>query len=147
MQIDRSLLPRYPRQLSGGQQQRVGVARALAADPDILLMDEPFAALDPVSRAALQTQVRRLHAESGKTIIFVTHDMNEALRLASQIVVMNAGRVVQSGEPAAILLRPEGDFVRGFLGREDLPLRLLDLATVGEIARPLAETPGGDARP
>ena len=133
--------------MSGGQQQRVGVARALAADPDILLMDEPFAALDPVSRAALQTQVRRLHAESGKTIIFVTHDMNEALRLASQIVVMNAGRVVQSGEPAAILLRPEGDFVRGFLGREDLPLRLLDLATVGEIARPLAEAGGGGAGP
>jgi osmoprotectant transport system ATP-binding protein len=146
LQIDRSLLPRYPRELSGGQQQRVGVARALAADPDILLMDEPFAALDPVSRAALQNEVRRLHAASGKTIVFVTHDMNEALRLASQIIVMNAGRVVQSGEPAAILLRPEGDFVRGFLGREDLPLRLLDLSTVGEIARPLAGAPRGDAR-
>ena len=154
LQIDPSQLPRYPRELSGGQQQRVGVARALAADPGIMLMDEPFAALDPVSRAALQNELRRLHAASGKTIVFVTHDMNEALRLASQIVVMNAGRIVQAGDPAAILLRPEGDFVRGFLGREDLPLRLLDLAIVGEKARPLsgaggalAGTPGGVARP
>ncbi|MGO9673543.1 MAG: ABC transporter ATP-binding protein [Methylocella sp.] len=137
LHIDPSLLPRYPRELSGGQQQRVGVARALAADPDILLMDEPFAALDPVSRAALQKELRRLHGASGKTIVFVTHDMNEALRLASQIVVMNAGRVVQSGAPAAILLKPEGDFVRDFLGREDLPLRRLDLSSVGETARAL----------
>ena len=99
LQIDPSQLPRYPRELSGGQQQRVGVARALAADPGIMLMDEPFAALDPVSRAALQNELRRLHAASGKTIVFVTHDMNEALRLASQIVVMNAGRIVQAGAP------------------------------------------------
>jgi osmoprotectant transport system ATP-binding protein len=146
LQIDSSLLPRYPRELSGGQQQRVGVARALAADPGVILMDEPFAALDPVSRAALQNELRRLHAASGKTIVFVTHDMNEALRLASQIVVMNAGRIVQAGAPAAILLRSEDDFVRGFLGREDLPLRLLDLATVGGKARPLSGA-GGDARP
>ena len=118
LQIDPSLLPRYPRELSGGQQQRVGVARALAADPDILLMDEPFAALDPLSRAALQNELRRLHAASGRTIVFVTHDMNEALRLASQIVVMNAGRIVEAGDPAAILLRPQGDFVRTFLGGE-----------------------------
>jgi osmoprotectant transport system ATP-binding protein len=136
MQIDRNLLPRYPRELSGGQQQRIGVARALAADPDIIWMDEPFAALDPVSRANLQVEMRRLHAESGKTFVFVTHDMNEALRLATQIVVMNKGRVVQKGDPAAILLRPKDDFVRGFLGREDLPFRLLDLSIVGEKARP-----------
>ena len=148
LQIDSSLLPRYPRELSGGQQQRVGVARALAADPDILLMDEPFAALDPLSRAALQNELRRLHAASGRTIVFVTHDMNEALRLASQIVVMNAGRVVEAGDAAAILLRPQSDFVRAFLGGEDLPLKLLDLATVGAIAHPLTETPpdGGAAR-
>ena len=141
LQIDPSLLVRYPRELSGGQQQRVGVARALAADPDILLMDEPFAALDPLSRAALQNELRRLHAASGRTIVFVTHDMNEALRLASQIVVMNAGRIVEAGDPAAILLQPQGDFVRTFLGGEDLPLKLLDLRAVGEIAHPLTETP------
>jgi osmoprotectant transport system ATP-binding protein len=147
LQIDPSLLPRYPRELSGGQQQRVGVARALAADPDILLMDEPFAALDPLSRAALQNEVRRLHAAGGRTIVFVTHDMNEALRLASQIVVMNAGRIVQAGDPAAILLRPQGDFVRSFLGGEDLPLKLLDLSSVGEKARPLTGAAGEIARP
>lgn len=138
LQIERGLLQRYPRQLSGGQQQRIGVARALAADPDIILMDEPFAALDPVSRGALQDELRRLHGESKKTIVFVTHDMNEALRLATKIVVMNKGRVVQAGPPADILLRPKDEFVHGFLGREDLPFRLLDLATVGEKARPIA---------
>jgi len=158
LQVDPVLLTRYPRELSGGQQQRVGVARALAADPDILLMDEPFAALDPLSRAALQNELRRLHAASGRTIVFVTHDMNEALRLASQIVVMNAGRIVEAGDPAAILLRPRSDFVRGFLGGEDLPLKLLDRRAVAEIARPfaarvvsdplpLAERAGGAARP
>ena len=97
LSIDPGLLARYPRELSGGQQQRVGVARALAADPDILLMDEPFAALDPLSRAALQNEMRRLHTSSGKTIVFVTHDMNEALALASQIVVMKEGRIVAGG--------------------------------------------------
>ncbi|VFU10582.1 ABC transporter ATP-binding protein [Methylocella tundrae] len=144
LQIDPALLLRYPRQLSGGQQQRVGVARALAADPDILLMDEPFAALDPVSRGALQGELRRLHKESGKTIVFVTHDMNEALRLATHIIVMDKGRVIQAGAPADILLRPRDAFVEGFLGREDLPLRLLDLATVGERTRP-ATTAAGSA--
>ena len=139
--IDRGLLQRYPRQLSGGQQQRVGVARALAADPDIILMDEPFAALDPVSRGDLQSELRRLHRESGKTIVFVTHDMNEALRLSTTMVVMNKGRVIAAGAPADILLRPNDDFVRGFLGREELPLRLLDLATVGAKARPSASPP------
>ena len=127
--------------MSGGQQQRIGVARALAADPDILLMDEPFAALDPVSRAALQDELRRLHGESGRTIVFVTHDMNEALKLATQIVVMNKGRIAQAGDPAAILLRPADDFVVDFLGREDLPLRLLDLETVRTRMRPVRTPP------
>ncbi len=139
LQIDRSLLSRHPRELSGGQQQRVGVARALAADPDIMLMDEPFAALDPLSRANLQEEMRRLHRESGKTFVFVTHDMNEALRLATEIVVMNKGAIVQTGAPADILLRPKDDFVRGFLGRDDLPLRLLDLEAVAAHARPLTK--------
>ncbi|HYP56748.1 MAG TPA: ABC transporter ATP-binding protein [Beijerinckia sp.] len=131
LQIDRALLARFPRQLSGGQQQRVGVARALAADPDIILMDEPFAALDPVSRANLQTELSRIHAHSGKTIIFVTHDMDEALKLATRMAVMNKGKLVETGTPAEILNAPENDFTRGFLGGDALEMRLLDVVPVG----------------
>ncbi|ACK51076.1 ABC transporter related [Methylocella silvestris BL2] len=145
MQIDEALLPRYPRELSGGQQQRIGVARALAADPDIILMDEPFAALDPISRAALQDEMRRLHEASGKTFLFVTHDINEALRLATRIVVMNKGRVAQAGTPADILMRPVDEFVRGFLGRDELPLRLLDLVEIRDRIRPLSHRPSTTA--
>jgi osmoprotectant transport system ATP-binding protein len=130
LKIDPALLNRYPRQLSGGQQQRIGIARALAADPDIVLMDEPFAALDPVSRVALQDELRGIHARGGKTIIFVTHDMDEALRLATGMAVMRSGRLVQTGAPASILLTPADDFVREFLGGENLQLRLLDLVPV-----------------
>ena len=130
LKIDPALLNRYPRQLSGGQQQRIGIARALAADPDIVLMDEPFAALDPVSRVALQDELRGIHARGGKTIIFVTHDMDEALRLATGMAVMRNGRLVQTGAPASILLTPADDFVREFLGGENLQLRLLDLVPV-----------------
>jgi osmoprotectant transport system ATP-binding protein len=121
--------------LSGGQQQRIGVARALAADPDIVLMDEPFAALDPVSRAALQDEIAAIHARTAKTIVFVTHDMDEALRLATGLAVMNNGRLIQTGTPAAILLAPADDFVRGFVGGEDLPLRLLDLVPVRKLMK------------
>ncbi len=135
LSIDRALLARYPRQLSGGQQQRIGVARALAADPDIVLMDEPFAALDPVSRAALQDEIAAIHARTAKTIVFVTHDMDEALRLATGLAVMNNGRLIQTGTPAAILLAPADDFVRGFVGGEDLPLRLLDLVPVRKLMK------------
>ncbi len=130
LQIDPVLLNRYPRQLSGGQQQRIGVARALAADPDIILMDEPFAALDPVSRMSLQEEIRRIQAQSGKTIVFVTHDMDEALRLATGMAVMNSGRLIQAGAPAEILLAPADDFVRNVLGGGNLQLRLLDLLPV-----------------
>lgn len=136
LRIEPSLLPRHPRQLSGGQQQRIGVARALAADPDIILMDEPFAALDPVSRAELQEEMRRLHARGGKTIVFVTHDMEEALRLATKIGVMDKGHLVQTGAPADILSEPKDDFVRNFLGSEALPIRLLEFAPVRERLRP-----------
>ena len=101
---------RYPHQLSGGQQQRVGVARALAADPDILLMDEPFGALDPVTRQALQTELVRIHRLSGKTIVLVTHDIDEALRLGARIVLLDKGKIVQQGEPASLLARPANDF-------------------------------------
>jgi osmoprotectant transport system ATP-binding protein len=134
--IEAALLERYPKQLSGGQQQRIGVARALAADPDIILMDEPFAALDPVSRVALQEELRGIHARSGKTIVFVTHDMDEALRLATGMAVMNNGRLIQAGTPASILLAPADDFVRDFLGGESLQLRLLDLVPVRKLMKP-----------
>jgi osmoprotectant transport system ATP-binding protein len=90
---------RMPHQLSGGQQQRVGVARALAADPDVLLMDEPFGALDPVTRASLQLELLRIHRTSGKTIVLVTHDIDEALLLATRIVLLQQGRIAQAGTP------------------------------------------------
>ena len=127
---------RYPHQLSGGQQQRVGVARALAADPDVLLMDEPFGALDPVTRGALQDELARIQALSGKTIVLVTHDIEEALRLGTQLVLMNRGRVVQQGRPWELLSQPADDFVRGFIGHSDRGLRLLALDRVATRARP-----------
>jgi osmoprotectant transport system ATP-binding protein len=133
--IDPTHLNRYPRQLSGGEQQRVCVARALAADPDIILMDEPFGALDPVSRASLQDELRAIQAHSGKTIVFVTHDMNEALRLATRMAIMSNGRLVQAGTRAAILSAPANDFVRDFLGGEALQLRLLDTIPVRKLTR------------
>ncbi|HTJ28653.1 MAG TPA: ABC transporter ATP-binding protein [Candidatus Limnocylindria bacterium] len=107
---------RKPRQLSGGEAQRVGVARALAAEPRLLLMDEPFAAVDAIVRASLQDQIARVHRELGTTIVFVTHDVDEALRLADRIVVMNAGRVVQHDAPATLLEHPADPFVRDLVG-------------------------------
>ncbi len=132
--VEPALLDRHPHQLSGGQQQRIGVARALAADPKIILMDEPFAALDPTSRAKLQGEVQRIHAESGKTIVFVTHDMDEALRLATQMVVMDHGHVVQSGAPTAVLHNPASAFVGDFLGGESLQRKLLGRVPVADRA-------------
>jgi osmoprotectant transport system ATP-binding protein len=139
---------RYPHQLSGGQQQRVGVARALAADPEVLLMDEPFGALDPITRQALQQELARIHRASGKTIVLVTHDIEEALRLATRIVLLDHGRIVQDGTPTQLLAQPANDFVSDFIGRADLGLKLLGLQTVavrvraGEQAEgdPLADT-------
>jgi osmoprotectant transport system ATP-binding protein len=107
---------RKPRELSGGEAQRVGVARALAAEPRVLLMDEPFAAVDAIVRASLQDEIARVHRELGTTIVFVTHDVDEALRLADRIVVMNAGHVVQNGSPAEVLEHPADDFVRDLVG-------------------------------
>ncbi|MDB5039510.1 MAG: transporter related [Candidatus Eremiobacteraeota bacterium] len=107
---------RRPRELSGGEAQRVGVARALAAEPRVLLMDEPFAAVDAIVRASLQDEIARVHRELGTTIVFVTHDVDEALRLADRIVVMNAGHVVQTGSPAEVLEHPADDFVRDLVG-------------------------------
>jgi osmoprotectant transport system ATP-binding protein len=144
--IDDRLLTRYPHNLSGGQQQRIGVARALAADPGIVLMDEPFAALDPLSRHTLQDEMRRIHAQSGKTFVFVTHDMDEALRLASKIVVMRQGRLVQHGTPAEIVLDPRDDFVRDFVGGPEFSYRALDVVPVAARTRKGKAT-GGPSEP
>ncbi len=110
---------RYPAQLSGGQQQRVGVARALAADPPILLMDEPFSAVDPVVRESLQDELLRLQSELGKTIVFVTHDIDEAIKLGDKVAVLRVGGVLaQYDEPGQLLARPVDDFVDNFVGRD-----------------------------
>lgn len=129
---------RYPHQLSGGQQQRVGVARALAANPDVLLMDEPFGALDPVTRAALQWELKRVHQAFGTTIVLVTHDIDEALLLATRIVVLRQGRVEQVGTPMELLAKPANDFVADFLGRADRGLKLLSLRPLAPLVQPLA---------
>lgn len=133
---------RYPQHLSGGQQQRVGVARALAAEPQVLLMDEPFGALDPVTRDALQAEMLRIHAASGTTIVLVTHDMDEAIRLGSRIVILDQGRIAQAGSPREILTHPGSDFVADFIGRDEMGLRLLSIETVGERMRPGEDAPG-----
>ncbi len=115
--LDPGVATKYPRQLSGGQQQRVGVARALAGDPNILLMDEPFGAVDPIVRADLQVELRRLQSELSKTVVFVTHDIDEAFALADQIVILRAGgRIAQAGTPLEVLANPADDFVASFLG-------------------------------
>jgi osmoprotectant transport system ATP-binding protein len=107
---------RLPRELSGGEQQRVGVARALAAEPRLLLMDEPFGAVDAIVRTSLQDEIRAIHRELGTTIVFVTHDIDEALRIADRIVVMNAGTIVQNDVPLRVLEAPANDVVRGLVG-------------------------------
>ena len=126
---------RYPHQLSGGQQQRVGVARALAADPDVLLMDEPFGALDPVIRASLQQEIKRVHQASGKTIVMVTHDIDEALLLATKIVLLDQGRIVQVATPLELLAAPANAFVVDFVGRSDIGIKLLSLKPAASLAR------------
>ncbi|MDT7691792.1 MAG: osmoprotectant transport system ATP-binding protein, partial [Pseudonocardiales bacterium] len=129
---------RYPSQLSGGQQQRVGVARALAADPPVLLMDEPFSAVDPVVRESLQDELLRLQAELGKTIVFVTHDIDEAIKLGDKVAVFRVGGILaQYDEPGALLARPADDFVDNFVGRDrgyrGLGFRSGDGLPVGEL--------------
>ncbi|MFB7089249.1 ABC transporter ATP-binding protein [Streptomyces sp. NPDC056296] len=117
--LDASLGKRYPYQLSGGQQQRVGVARALAADPPVLLMDEPFSAVDPVVRKGLQDELLRIQEELGKTIVFVTHDIDEAIKLGTMVAVMRTGgRLAQFAPPAELLSNPADDFVEDFLGAD-----------------------------
>ncbi len=117
--LDRSMAERYPAQLSGGQQQRVGVARGLAVDPNILLMDEPFGAVDPIVRAELQQELLRLQRELGKTVVFVTHDIDEAFLLGDQVVILEKGaRIAQKGTPEEILANPASDFVASFIGSD-----------------------------
>ena len=132
--LDRGLAGRYPSQLSGGQQQRVGVARGLAADPNILLMDEPFGAVDPIVRAELQVELIRLQRELDKTVVFVTHDIDEAFLLGDQVVILEkGGHVAQVGSPTEILSGPASEFVATFIGAEK-----------GKRALSIKKTPRGD---
>lgn len=125
-----------PHELSGGQQQRVGVARALAADPPVLLMDEPFGALDPLARELVQDAFLEIQSRLKKTIVLVTHDIDEALKMGDHIALMNAGELAQFGTPSELIHRPESDFVRQFLG-EDAALRQLAGLHAAALARPL----------
>jgi len=126
-------LERYPSELSGGQQQRIGVIRALAADQDIILMDEPFGALDPITRDSLQELLKQLQQELGKTVIFVTHDMDEAIKLADRIVIMQDGKVVQFDTPDNILMNPANEFVENFIGEDRLSQARTNFRTVEQI--------------
>jgi osmoprotectant transport system ATP-binding protein len=128
--------PKYPHQLSGGQQQRVGVARALAAEPALLLMDEPFGALDPIIRAKAQDDLLAIQKSFGTTILLVTHDMDEAFRLGNQVAVMSQGKLLQCDSPAALLTRPRDPLVARMTGMADRALRLLSLTTAGAAALP-----------
>ncbi|GAA1324171.1 ATP-binding cassette domain-containing protein [Brachybacterium rhamnosum] len=154
--LDPALARRYPSQLSGGQQQRVGVARALAADPNILLMDEPFGAVDPIVRADLQQEMLRIQKELHKTIVFVTHDIDEAFLLGDRVVLLRPGGVVaQQGTPQEILAAPADDFVRSFVGAdrgtrtlhvEEIEGRRIVVDADGRAAGVLEPPAGGAAR-
>ena len=137
---------RYPSQLSGGQQQRVGVARALAGDPQLILMDEPFGAIDAITRLSLQDETLRLQRQLRKTILFVTHDVDEALRLADKIVIMRNGQIVQYDTPLAILSHPANDFVNELVGGGDM-VRQLGLVRTELAMQPLPATFQWDGQP
>ncbi len=124
--LDEDLRDRYPSELSGGQQQRVGIARALAASPDILLMDEPFGAVDEITRRQLQSEIKRIHAETGITILFVTHDIQEALNLGTRVLVIDQGQIHQFAPPQELLASPATDFVKRLVDKERRTCRLPD---------------------
>lgn len=126
---------RYPHQLSGGQRQRVGVARGLAADPPVILMDEPFGALDPITRAQLQDEFLRLRSKIKKTILFVTHDIDEAIKLGDRIAVMREGKIVQFDTPGKLMREPADEFVKDFVGK-DCGLKLMKLLKISDIMVP-----------
>ncbi len=115
--LDIDLLTRYPQELSGGQRQRVGIARALAANPEILLMDEPFGAVDEITRRSLQDELKKIYETLNVTIVFITHDIKEALKLGTKVIVMDKGKVVQVGTPDEILNNPKNEFVKELVGR------------------------------
>jgi osmoprotectant transport system ATP-binding protein len=145
LELDDELLRRYPSELSGGQRQRVGVARALAADPPIMLMDEPFAAVDPIVRGRLQDQFLDIQRRLRKTIVFVTHDVDEAIKMADRIAILNVGGVLEQLEsPAEILRAPANDFVARFVGTERT-LKRLSLMRVGDLHLDGAAPGGGGA--
>ncbi|MCI0593508.1 ABC transporter ATP-binding protein [Chromohalobacter sp.] len=128
-----AFLKRYPSELSGGQQQRIGVARALAADPPVMLMDEPFGAIDPINRAVIQDEFLKMQQDLKKTIMFVSHDIDEAIKMGDRIAIFRAGKLVQYSEPDELLAAPKNDFVESFLG-EDRALKRLNLVKVRDLA-------------
>ncbi|VTS17640.1 Osmotically activated L-carnitine/choline ABC transporter, ATP-binding protein OpuCA [Streptococcus porcinus] len=136
VELPEDFLDRYPSELSGGQQQRIGVIRALAADQDIILMDEPFGALDPITREGIQDLVKSLQEKMGKTIILVTHDMDEALKLATKIIVMDNGKMVQEASPTALLQKPATEFVEKMIGEERLMRAQSNITPVKSIMLP-----------
>jgi osmoprotectant transport system ATP-binding protein len=131
------MLKRYPRQLSGGQRQRIGVARALAADPPVLLMDEPFGAIDPIARTRLQDEFRQILQRVRKTVVLVTHDLDEAIRLGDRIAIMKSGKIVQYDTPDAVLSHPTDAFVENFVGI-DRAIKRLNLFTVNDAMNTVA---------
>ncbi len=139
--LDPAYAIRYPAQLSGGERQRVGVARALAAEPPLMLMDEPFGAVDPIVRERLQDEFLRIHERLGMTVLFVTHDIDEAIKMGDRVAVMRAGRLVQYASPADLLAEPADEFVARFVGA-DRGLKRLALITIGELV--LRQPPTGN---
>ncbi len=131
----KQFLQRYPKELSGGQQQRVGVIRALAADPPVMLMDEPFGAIDPINREVIQDEFLKMQAELKKTIMFVSHDIDEAVKMGDKVAIFNAGKLIQFDSPDNILAHPINDFIADFVG-SDRTLKRLRLVTVGEAVDP-----------
>jgi osmoprotectant transport system ATP-binding protein len=136
---------RYPKDLSGGQQQRVGIARALAANPEVMLMDEPFSALDPITREGLQDEFSRIRKTLNQTIIFVTHDIDEAIKLGDRVCILNHGKIQQYDTPEVMLKNPANDFVASFLG-EDRELKRLSRVSVKEFMRPAQTAPASSRK-